>query len=145
MICKNDVDDMFVTAWFGVLDLDSGILRAVNAGHEKPILQRDGKTFEKIKDISSLPLGFLPGVEYTSYTLQLEPGAKLFVFTDGITDAVNNDEEQFSESRLIEVLNKHKDKSTEQVVESVSKALKDFVGDRPQFDDQTMLCVQYNG
>ena len=144
-ICANNREEMFVTVWFGVLDLRDGTLRAVNAGHEYPILKKPGGDFELVKDIHGFVVGGFASSKYREYELKLDPGAKLFLYTDGVTEASNVDSVLFGTGRTLEVLNKNKDAGPETVVQSVNNAISEFCGSAPQFDDITLMCLEYFG
>ena len=144
-ICSNNEAEMFVTVWFGILELSSGRLKAANAGHEYPVLKRPDGTFEKLKDKHGLVLGAIDGARYKEYELMLEKGTKLFQYTDGIPEATNTDDEMFGMERMIEALNEGPDATPEELLVNVREAVREFVGDAQQFDDMTMLCVEYKG
>ena len=144
-ICSNNREDMFVTVWLGVLDLKSGKLTAANAGHEYPILKKADGSFELIKDPHGFVVGGLPGMDYEEYEWQLEPGSKLFVYTDGVPEANVTRSALFGTDRLLEALRGAGDKTPLEIIESVDQAVRAYVGDAPQFDDLTMLCVHYIG
>ena len=90
-------------------------------------------------------LGSLEGMEYETYDIQLHKGDAVFVYTDGVAEATNASDEFFGTDRLTEALNTAPDGSPEELIAAVGKAVGDFVGDAPQFDDLTMLCIKYNG
>ena len=144
-ICKNNKEQMFVTVWLGVLDLDTGLLSAANAGHEYPILKMPDGQFEMIRDKHGVVIGGIEHARYKNYTLQLEPGAKLFVYTDGLTEATNEALELFGMERILRALNEVPDGTPEQILEHVQKRMDQFVGSEPQFDDLTMMCLSYVG
>ena len=144
-ICANNPEEMFVTVWFGILDLETGTLTAANAGHEYPVLRQPGGEFEMIKDQHGFVLGGMEGVTYREYTLQLQPGAKLFLYTDGVPEATNASQELFGMERTVAALNGAADKNPEQILRRVHEAVGLFAGGEPQFDDQTMLCLEYRG
>ncbi|MBQ4426835.1 MAG: SpoIIE family protein phosphatase [Oscillospiraceae bacterium] len=144
-ICKNNREEMFVTVWLGILDLDTGVLTAANAGHEYPMLKKPGGEFELIKDRHGLVIGGVDGAKYKEYTLTLEPGAKLFVYTDGVAEATNAENQLFGTDRTLRALNAASGGSPKDVIESVDRAVAEFVGEAPQFDDLTMVCLEYNG
>ncbi len=143
-ICSRNIVDMFVTVWLGILEISTGKLTCSNAGHEYPILRRGG-SFELMKDPHGLVLGGIPGVEYSSYEIQLNKGDAVFVYTDGAAEATDSSENMFGTDRIVDALNAAPDSSPEELTASVSKAVDDFVKDAPQFDDLTMLCLKYNG
>ena len=138
-------EEMFVTVWLGILDLKSGLLTAANAGHECPILRQPGGDFEIIKDRHGFVLGGMPEVKYKEYDLLLKPGSKLFVYTDGVPEAANADQEFFGLDRTVEALNQEADEAPQKILENVHNAVNVFVSGAPQFDDLTMMCLQYNG
>ena len=138
-------EEMFVTVWLGILDLKTGLMTAVNAGHECPILRQPDGAFEIVKDRHGFVLGGMPGVKYKEYELPLRPGAKLFVYTDGVPEACNAEQEFFGLERIVSALNQVADETPQKILESVHSAVDAFVADAPQFDDLTMMCLQYNG
>ena len=144
-ICSNNEAEMFITAWVGILELSTGKLTAANAGHEYPVLKRADGGFELLRDKHGLVLGGLAGQSYAQYELQLEKGAKLFLYTDGVPEANTASGEMFSLGRLLDALNAAADGTPEQILRGVRGALDEFVKDAEQFDDITMLCAEYKG
>ena len=144
-ICSNNKEEMFVTVWLGILDLKTGSLTAANAGHEYPTLKQAGEEFRLIKDPHGFVIGGLPGEEYEEYEWQLKPGAKIFVYTDGIPEAGEKRSDLFGTDRLMVALKSAENKSPENILAAVDAAVHDFVGGAPQFDDLTMLCLEYKG
>ena len=142
-ICSNNREGMFVTVWLGILDLTTGVLKACNAGHEYPALKRPGKPFKLVKDKHGIVVGVIEGVRYTEYELNLEPGSKIFVYTDGVAEATNSNEELFGTDRMIEALNINPDNDPKSILETINSEVSKFVGDAPQFDDLTMLCLEF--
>ena len=144
-ICSNNQEEMFVTVWLGILEISTGKLTAANAGHEYPVLKKAGGGFELLRDKHGLVIGAMDGVRYKEYELQLEPGAKLFVYTDGVPEATNGDKEMFGLDRMLTALNEIPDAEPKDVLEHVRTAVDIFVRDAEQFDDITMLCMEYYG
>ena len=144
-ICANNREEMFVTVWLGILELSTGKLTAANAGHEYPILMHAGGKFELIKDKHGFVIGGMEGMKYWEYELKLEPGAKLFLYTDGVPEATRADMEQFGTDRLLEALNSDSNGSPQAILKNIRSAVDDFVKDAEQFDDLTMLCMEYRG
>ena len=144
-ICKNNREDMFVTVWFGILDLQSGNLKAANAGHEYPAIKKSGGDFELIHDKHGIAVGAMEGLKYKEYELQLEEGSKLFLYTDGVAEATDKNEELFGTDRMIEALKKGQDGEPKDILAAVQEAVNEFVKDAPQFDDLTMLALEYKG
>ena len=145
MICKNNREEMFVTVWFGILAIDSGVLTAANAGHEYPAIKSPDGPFELYKDKHGFVIGGMSGLKYKQYEIKLLPGSKLFLYTDGVPEATNADHALFGTQRMIDALNSDRDGSPQAVLQAVNGAVSDFIQDSPQFDDLTMLCLLYRG
>ena len=144
-LCANNPEQMFVTAWYGCLNLETGHLVAANAGHEYPALKKPDGSFELLKDKHGIVIGAMPGAKYREYEMQLDPGAKLFLYTDGVPEATNAENEFYGTDRMIEALRIMENDSPHDILEIVNASVKDFVKDAPQFDDLTMLCIEYKG
>ena len=143
-ICTNNQDEMFVTIWLGILDIKTGVLKACNAGHEKPLItNKDGK-FEMIQDVNNFVVGWYKGIQYKEYEIKLEKGSKIFLYTDGVPEA-NSGTEQFTRERMVETINKYCKNSPEEIVKNMKQDIDLFVGTHTQFDDITMLCAEYKG
>ncbi len=143
-ICSNNKMQMFVTVWLGILEISTGRVSAANAGHEYPALGRDGR-FELYRDRHGFVLGGIDGMAYREYQLQMKPGDKLFLYTDGVTEATDGQKALFGTERMLETLNSCPGASPEALLETVRGAVNAFVGDEEQFDDMTMLCLEYKG
>ncbi|MBR3358814.1 MAG: SpoIIE family protein phosphatase [Solobacterium sp.] len=144
-ICANNTMEMFVTVWMGILDLNTGLLTAVNAGHEYPVLKKPDGPFELYKDKHGFVVGGMEDVRYSEYELQLEKGSMLFLYTDGLPEAANEQEELFGNDRMVEALNSGRTDTPEHVLTDIAMKVDEFVGEAPQFDDMTMMCFVYNG
>ena len=144
-ICSNNREEMFITVWLGILEISTGKLTAVNAGHEYPVLKRAGGDFELFRDKHGFVAGGMPGTKYKEYELQLCPGDKIFVYTDGLREARDTDSIQFGTERMLTALNESRDDTPEQILKSVRRTVDAFVKDAEQFDDLTMLCLEYKG
>lgn len=144
-LCGNGLNDTFVTTWFGLLDLTTGVIRAVNAGHMKPVVKNPGGKYELLNDKSGFVLGGLPEITYDEYEIRLEPGSNILLYTDGVTETENPVHDQFGVDGLLRSLRCHKDADLDTLLECVYKNLQDFAGTAPQFDDITMLFVRYLG
>ena len=144
-ICSNNPEDMFVTVWLGILELSTGRLTAANAGHEYPVIKQPEGGFELYKDRHGLVIGGMEGVRYQEYELQMRPGAKLFVYTDGVPEATDAEQKLFGLERTVAALNARSDANPEEILKTVRRSVNDFVKDAEQFDDLTMLCVEYKG
>ena len=144
-ICDHNQEEMFVTAWLGILELSTGRLTAANAGHEYPVLKRADGAYELLKDRHGLVVGGMDGVKYKEYELFLSPGDKLFLYTDGVPEATDSENRMFGTDRMLAALNADPAASPEQVLKNVRAAVDAFVQDAEQFDDLTMLCMEYKG
>ena len=143
IICTNNKESMFLTAWLGILEISTGKLVAANAGHEYPIIRDADGNFECFKDKHGLLMGELPGVKYENYEIQLKRGSKLFVYTDGLIEATNSKFEMFGMERTLKALNKDPEATPKELISNVTKAVDGFVKQAEQFDDLTMLCLEY--
>ena len=144
-ICSNNKEEMFITVWLGILELSTGRLVAANAGHEYPVVMEPDGRFEVYRDKHGLVIGAMDGVKYREYELTLKPGAKLFVYTDGVPEAANADNEMFGLDRMVKALNKVRNGTPEDILAGVSRDVNRFVMGAEQFDDITMLCMEYRG
>ena len=145
LLCDNNQAEMFVTVWLGILEISTGRLTAANAGHEYPAIRRKDGCFELYKDRHGFVLGGMEGMTYRGYDLQINPGDKLFVYTDGVPEATDAGGELFGTDRMTAALNTCADDSPEQILQKVKSTVDAFVGDAEQFDDLTMLCLEYKG
>ncbi len=144
-ICENNDDKMFVTVWFGILQLSTGHVIAANAGHEYPIIRKPDGEFELLRDKHGFVLGGISSVKYHEYEIVMEKGSALFLYTDGAPEATDTDMQFFGTDRMITALNQAPDSSPKELIGNMTDAIDAFVGNAPQFDDLTMLCVKYNG
>ena len=142
IICSQNHEQMFVTIWLGVLDVNSGKVVACNAGHEYPILMKKGHDFELIKDSHGLVIGGLNTSAYENYEFVMETGDKLFLYTDGLPEACDLNNKMFGFEGTLKALNEFKDGSPEQILNGVNVRMKEYVGDAECFDDVTMLCIE---
>ena len=143
LLCESNSEGLFVTAFEGVLDLVSGEFIFVNAGHEAPYICRNGKVFELYKLKSGFVLAGMEDMCYKTVSVTFEPGDKLFQYTDGVTEATNINKELYGQQRLTAVLEKYSSKSPTELLPLVREDIDAFVGEAPQFDDITMLCLEY--
>ena len=144
-ICSNNKMQMFVTVWMGILEISTGKIIAANAGHEYPAIRRAGAGFELLKDKHGFVVGGMEGIRYKEYEIQLNPGDKLFLYTDGVPEATNAAQELFGTDRMITALDTGADGSARDVLVNVRKSVDEFVQDAEQLDDLTMLCLDYKG
>ena len=142
-LCEGNDADMFVTAWIGIIDLETGKMLCANAGHEYPAIKHANGEWELFKDKHALALAAMEDMRFKGYELQLEPGDKLFVYTDGVPEAINEASEQFGTDNMLRSLNAGKVLSVKDMLVLVRKRIKAFVGDADQFDDITMLGFEF--
>ena len=145
-LCSGNDAGMFVTVWLAVMDIDTGDGMAANAGHEHPALysQKDG-VFELIKYRHSPAVAVMEGMKFKEHSFHLDPGDMVFVYTDGVTEATDANNELFGEERLTEALNGCAVKEPGAVLTAVKDSIEAFVGEADQFDDITMLAMKYEG
>jgi len=144
-LCSNNQMDMFVTVWLGILEISTGKLTTSNAGHEYPVIKKPGGRFEMIKDPHSFVLGGFEDEFYEEFETVLEPGSKLFLYTDGLPEAMDGERNQYGLDRMVETLNKKPDADPKTLLGIVRKDVDAFVNGADQFDDLTMLCIEYKG
>ena len=143
LLCESNSEGLFITAFEGVLDLVTGEFRYVNAGHEIPFICKKGGVFEPYPIKAGFVLAGMEGMRYKCGSMQLEPGDKVFQYTDGVTEATNRDNDLYGMERLGRVLGKNADLSPEELLPKVKEDIDTFVDGAPQFDDITMLCLEY--
>ncbi len=144
-LCEGNDAEMFVTAWIGILDLKTGVMQCANAGHEYPAICRAGGEYELLKDKHSLALAAMPNSKGKTYEIKLNPGDTLFVYTDGVAEAINENVEQYGTDRMIKMLNSTTGMSVNATLSFMSEDLNNFKGKADQFDDITMLVFKYKG
>ena len=142
-LCEGNDAEMFVTVWLGILDLNTGMMRCANAGHEHPAVMRAGGDYELLKDRHGLVLAEFENIKMKEYELQLNDGDRVFVYTDGVPEAVNEKLEQYGTDRMTAKLNRLKEMKQERVLEEMLRDIRNFAGSAEQFDDITMLSFTY--
>ena len=144
ILCESNESGLFVTCWMGILTISTGELNFANAGHNAPVLENNGK-IEYLSTKPNLMLAAMDGLPYTNNTIKLNKGDRLFIYTDGITEATNDYDELYGEDRLLSVLKSVQGtgKTSRDILDIVRNDLNDFVLEAPQFDDITMLCMIY--
>ena len=144
-LCEGNDAELFVTVWMGIMEISTGHGWAVNAGHEHPVLRRAGGDFELVQYRHSPAVAVMPGINFKQHEFHLDPGDTLFVYSDGVPEATSAQEELFGNERMLQALNKHKDLKPQELLNTMHKDIDDFVGEAPQFDDITMLMMNYKG
>ncbi len=145
LICLSNREQMFVTVWMGILEISTGKVTAASAGHEFPVIKNKDGDFELFKDRHGLVIGAMENMKYVDYEIAMEPGSKIFVYTDGVPEATNKDNEMFGTERMIDALNIDPKASPIDLLFLVKQSVDSFVGEAEAFDDLTMLCVEYHG
>ena len=141
-LCKNNEADMFVTAWMGIIDLENGIVKYANAGHNPPLIKQ-GNEFVYLKSRPNFVLGGMENVRFTKNEIKLASNDVLYLYTDGVTEATNKDNQLFGEDKLNKILSSNSKARVEQLCKLVKDEIDLFAGDIEQFDDITMLCFKY--
>ena len=154
-LCEGNKDDMFVTVWLGVLTISTGELISACAGHEYPVFFRREQGFVLEKDPHGLAMGVLESSRYRNVRWHMDPGDLLFLYTDGVPEANNSREELFGNERMLKALESSRREAREQgdteeldlqrFLRNMRAQIDSFAGETPQYDDLTMLCVEYKG
>ncbi len=142
-LCENNEANMFITAFMGCLDLNTGKLEYVSAGHNPPLIKHGDGSFEYLPKSKTIVLAAMEGYPYKAQELQLEPGDVIYTYTDGVTEATDSNNELYGEPRLKDALNNQSWSSMEELCRGIKKDVDAFVGDAPQFDDITMLAIRW--
>ncbi len=143
-ICERNLLNMFVTIWVGVLNLETGEVIASNAGHDDPLVLSNG-AYDFKKSSHGVAVGAMKDMEYVNYEFKINNGDKIFLYTDGVPEATDRNNDMYGLNKLEDTLNSNKNKSCKETIEAVLDSVERFVGEAPQFDDITMLCVEYKG
>ena len=144
-LSRGNPADMFITVFCAILNTETGELRYTNGGHNPPVVMRRTGEVSYLDCSGDLVVGIMEGSPYSSRRLTLNPGDRLFLYTDGVTEAMNASDEIFSNDRLLQVLSLCGERSVSQIVSCVSEAIDEFCRETPQYDDITMLALQYSG
>ncbi len=142
-LCENNEANMFITAFMGCLDLTTGKLEYVSAGHNPPLVKHGNGSFEYLPKSKTIVLAAMEGYPYKAQELQLEPGDVIYAYTDGVTEATDSSETLYGEPRLKEALDARSWGSMEELCKGIKKDVDSFVGSAPQFDDITMVAIRW--
>ena len=142
-LCEGNDAGLFVTAWMAVLEISTGKLTYVNAGHNPPLLQRAGGSYEWLKSRPGFVLAGMEGMRYRENEMELNPGDRLFLYTDGVTEATDANKELYGDDRLQAALDRQGNVPVRQLLTGIKESIDAFVGDAEQFDDITMLGLEY--
>src|SRR5574344_1360980 len=143
-LCENNEQGFFITVFFAIIDLKTGIVKYVNAGHNPPLISRNNK-FEYMKVDSNIVVGIFDEARYNAEEIKLEPGDSILLYTDGVTEANNKSGEFYGENNLLEALNSKALLKSKDVIKEVTEALNEYTADCEQADDITMLAFKYTG
>jgi sigma-B regulation protein RsbU (phosphoserine phosphatase) len=144
-LCEGNDAMLFVTVWISILTISTGKGIAANAGHEHPVIRRAGGSYELVVYRHSPAVAAMEGMRFRQHSFELHPGDRLFVYTDGVPEATNAENELFGNERMLDVLNSQPDRKPHALLEAMKREIDVFVGEAPQFDDITMLCLDYFG
>ncbi len=145
-LCEGNDAELFVTVWLGILTISTGHVQFSSAGHEYPAVFRNEKgCFVLEKDKHGPPVATMEGLHFREHETYLQKGEMIFLYTDGVTEATSADTELFGEDRMVDSLNNVSGEKVEDILKTVRNDIDTFVGEAPQFDDITMLCLKYNG
>ena len=144
-LCDGNDPGFFVTVWLAVLEISTGRGVAANAGHEHPALRRAGGEYALVVYRHSPAVAVMDGISFREHSFELHPGDSVFVYTDGVSEATNAEEELFGTDRMLDALNRQPDADPMTILRNVKEDIDAFVGDAEQFDDITMLCLKYVG
>jgi sigma-B regulation protein RsbU (phosphoserine phosphatase) len=143
-LCETNKQGFLVTMLAGIINLETGKLSLINCGHNPPLIKRKNGEYEYLRLNSNIVLGVIDDAEFEIYETQFNEGDIIFTYTDGITEALNDKEELFGESRLLTCLNKIKDENdTKNILNSIKQDINEFTNSAPQSDDITMLIFKY--
>ena len=143
-LCENNEADMFVTVWLGILNISTGQMVCANAGHEHPVLGHQNDDFELVRERHGFVVGGMEGTSYSEYTLHLQAGDTLFLYTDGVPEATRDDGALYGIERMLATLNQAKQLNCRALLDEIHSDTSRFTEDAPQFDDITMLCLKIN-
>lgn len=145
IICPDNPSCMFVTIFCIMLDLRTGVVQFANGGHNPPLVCGNGRCFEFINVPKGCVVGAMEGSKVGTGTLKLSPGDVIFLYTDGVTEAMDPQNRLFSEPRLKEALARLTDRNVTEIVKEMREEIRKYAQDAPQSDDITMLVLKYKG
>ncbi len=144
-LCDGNKADLFVTVWLAIIDTRTGRGVAANAGHEHPVLCRKGGKYELVEYRHSPAVAAIEEMKFREHCFEMEPGDRLFVYTDGVPEATDANNGMFGAERMLRALNEDPESPPEELLPRVKREIDEFVGGAPQFDDITMLGFYYKG
>ena len=144
-LCEGNDAEMFVTVWMAILDINTGKGVAANAGHEHPVIRRKDGDYELVVYRHSPAVATMEGMRFREHEFELNPGDRLFVYTDGVPEAINEKKEFYGTDRLLDVLNADQDATIHELLVEVREDISKFAGKAEQFDDITMMAFDFRG
>ena len=144
-LCEGNDAELFVTVWMCIIDISTGKCVIANAGHEHPALKRKDGSYELVVYKHSSPVATIENIRFSEHEFELFPGDSIFVYTDGVAEATNAENELFGTDRMLAALNKDPEADARTLLKNVKDDIDNFVGNAPQFDDITMLGFRYFG
>jgi sigma-B regulation protein RsbU (phosphoserine phosphatase) len=144
-LCEGNDAQLFVTVWMAIIELSTGKGLAANAGHEHPAIKRAGGEWELVTYRHSPAVATMEGMVFKEHEFELNPGDRLYVYTDGVAEATDAHDELYGTERMLNALNREAEASPEVLLKNVKADIDEFVGDADQFDDITMLGLYYFG
>jgi phosphoserine phosphatase RsbU/P len=144
-LCQNNDHGMFVTVFCGLLDIPRGVLAYCNGGHDAPLISHAGKGFAFLQSGGGMMLGVVPDACCQSGSVALQPGDAVLCYTDGVTEAMNGEQEMFAQNRLRESVTGMEDADAARLVNRLHEQIRAFAQDAPQSDDIAVLALKYHG
>ena len=144
LLCWDNTNNLCLSAWYAVYEISTGTLKVVNAGHEKALINSEGKVFSYDEQISFL-MGVMHGMKYHEFEMKLNPGEKLLLYTDGVTNARNDEGKIYGKERLMESFRMTQGKNCEETIAFLQNDLREHVGNAPLSEDATFLCLERMG
>ena len=142
-LCEQNEAELFVTVWMAIIEISTGKGLAANAGHEHPAIKRADGQWELVVYRHSPAVATMEGLKFKEHEFELHSGDRLYVYTDGVAEATNKDDELYGTDRMLAALNREPDADPKNLIENVRKDMDEFVAEAPQFDDVTMMCVEW--
>ena len=144
-LCEANEAEFFVTVWLGILEISTGKVTASNAGHEDPAILRRGGSYELLKTRHSPAVAMAYGLTFREDKFDMNPGDCIYLYTDGVTEAMDTERNLYGTDRMLKALDDHSAEQTGELLASMKREVESFVKDAPQFDDITMLALHYYG
>ncbi len=142
LLCNESLDAMFVTVFYGIYTISTGVIDYTNAGHNPPYLLRRNNVVEALPLSQNFIVGVFDDFVYTNSTLKLEPGDAIILYTDGVTEAFNEEKQQFGEKGLEKTLKSVPGADSKEIIEAITEDVAEFSGNEPQNDDITILSLK---